>query len=30
MHEGKIQSSVVQKAVKDLNINLEKPNPRTT
>ncbi len=30
MHEGKIQPSVVQKAVKDLDINLDKPNPRTS
>jgi pyruvate dehydrogenase E1 component len=25
--EGKIESAVVQKAIKDLEINLDKPNP---
>ena|SRR5579863_502783 len=30
MHEGKVKPELVQKAVKELNINLDKPNPRTT
>jgi len=30
MHEGKVKPELVQKAVKDLNINPDKPNPRTT
>ena len=29
-HEGKVQASVVQKAIKELGINTEKPNPRTS
>jgi pyruvate dehydrogenase E1 component len=30
LREGKIPASVVQKAIKELGINLEKPNPRTS
>jgi len=30
LREGKIEGSVVQKAIKDLEINLEKPDPLTT
>jgi pyruvate dehydrogenase E1 component len=30
LREGKIDASVVQKAIKDLDINIEKPNPLTT
>jgi pyruvate dehydrogenase E1 component len=30
LHEGKIQASVVQKAIKELGINVEKLNPRTS
>jgi len=30
LSEGKIQASVVQKAIKDLEINVEKPDPLTT
>jgi pyruvate dehydrogenase E1 component len=30
LQDGKIQPSVVQKAIKELGINVEKPNPRTS
>ena len=30
LREGKIEASVVQKAIKELEINLDKPNPLTT
>jgi pyruvate dehydrogenase complex dehydrogenase (E1) component len=30
MREGKIEACVVQKAIKDLEINVDKPNPLFT